>query len=290
MNEFIQFKKSRELGKIITDIFKFLRYNYKVLFGLILRIAGPALILMVVAYVYYMESSMSIFDPYNTPGDFGDGFASLFLSLFVLLLAAALYFALLYGTVLSAIRSYVNNNGTIDRKEVSQGVREHFWGLLGMSILNGLIVGVGLVFCIAPGIYLGVVVITTYMIMVFEKRSVTDSISYSFELIKGYWWTTFATLIVIYIIYYIVSMIFQVPQYIYFFTKEFTTNRTYTGGDLSDAFDWVDITLSSIGLVAQYLLQTFMVIASAFIYFDLNERKNFTGTIETIDSLGKREE
>ena len=289
MNEFIQFKKSRDLGKIITDIFKFLRYNYKVLFGLILRIAGPALVILVLAYVFYLESSMSAFDPYASSSDFGDGLVPLFVSLIILLIAGGLYFALLYGTVLCAIKSYVNNNGVIDQKEVSQGVRSNFWGLVGLSLLNGLMVAAGFLVCILPGIYLGVVIITTYMILVFEKRSVSDSISYSFELIKGQWWTTFATLIVIYVIYYIVSMIFQVPQYIYFFTKEFTMNETYTGGGV-EAFDWIDMTLSSIGLVAQYLLQTFMVIASAFIYFDLNEKKNFTGTIETIDSLGNREE
>jgi hypothetical protein len=288
MNEFIQFKKSRDLGKIITDIFKFLRYNYKVLFGLIFRIAGPALIILVLAYVFYLESTMGAFDPYSTSNNFEDGLFGLFISLIVLLLAGGLYFALLYGTVLCAIKSYVNNNGVIDKKEVVQGVRTNFWGLVGLSLLNGLMVGAGFLVCILPGVYLGVVIITTYMILVFEKRGVSDSISYSFDLIKGYWWTTFATLIVIYVIYYIVSMIFQVPQYIYFFTKEFTMNETYSGG--VEAFDWIDMTLSSIGLVAQYLLQTFMVIASAFIYFDLNEKKNFTGTIETIDSLGKREE
>lgn len=288
MNEFIQFKKSRELGKIITDIFKFLRYSYKVLFGLIFRIAGPALVLLVLAYVFYLESTMGMFDPYSPNNNFDDGLLGLFISLMVLLLTGGLYFALLYGTVLCSIKSYVNNNGVIDKKEVIQGVRSNFWALVGLSLLNGIIVGIGFVFCILPGIYLGVVIITTYMILVFEKRSVSDSISYSFELIKGYWWTTFATLIVIYIIYYIVSMIFQVPQYIYFFTKEFTLNKTYSGG--VEAFDWIDMTLSSIGLVAQYLLQTFMVIASAFIYFDLNERKNFTGTLETIESLGNREE
>jgi hypothetical protein len=33
-----------------------------------------------------------------------------------------------------------------------------------------------------------------------------------------------------------------------------------------------------------------MVVVAALVYFNLNERKNFTGTIETIDKIGQREE
>jgi hypothetical protein len=290
MNEFIQFKKSRELGQIITDIFKFIRHNYAVLFTLIFRIAGPALVLLVLAYLFYMESTMNAFDPYASSQDVSGGLVSIIGSLLVLFIAAGLYYALLYGTVLNCVKSYVNNNGTIDNAEVISGVKDNFWGLVGLSILNGLIVGAGFLVCGLPGIYLGVVVITTYMIMVFEKRGATDSISYSFELIKGQWWTTFATLIVVWVIYYVVSLIFQIPQFIYFFIKEFTVSETYTPGDSLAKFDWIDMSLSAIGVIGQYLLQTFLVLASAFIYFNLNEKKNFTGTMERIESLGNREE
>jgi len=289
MNEFIQFKQSRDLGKIITDVFKFLRHNWKVLFGLILRIAGPALLLLVLAYVFYIQTTIGGMDPYSTADNFSTFTLSFLGALVLLLISAGLYYALLYGTVLHTIKSYVENNGTIVKQEVYSGVKSNFWNLIGLSILNGLIVFGGMLVCILPGIYLGVVVITTYMILVFEKKGVSDSISYSFTLIKGEWWTTFATILVIGIIYYIILVIFQVPQYIYFFIKGFTMAETMSSNP-ADMFDWVYTVLSSIGIIAQYLLQTIMVITSAFIYFNLNERKNFTGTMETIESLGRREE
>lgn len=289
MNEFIQFKQSRDLGKIITDVFKFLRHNWKVLFGLILRIAGPALLLLVLAYVFYIQTTIGGMDPYSTADNFSTFTLSFLGALVLLLISAGLYYALLYGTVLHTVKSYVENNGTIVKQEVYSGVKSNFWNLIGLSILNGLIVFGGMLVCILPGIYLGVVVITTYMILVFEKKGVSDSISYSFTLIKGEWWTTFATILVIGIIYYIILVIFQVPQYIYFFIKGFTMAETMSSNP-ADMFDWVYTVLSSIGIIAQYLLQTIMVITSAFIYFNLNERKNFTGTMETIESLGRREE
>lgn len=288
MNEFIQFKKRRELGSIITDTFKFIRHNWKQLFGLILRLAGPALVLLVLAYVYYIQTIFGGMDPYST-SDVGDFTSGLFGSLFIFLLAAGLYYALLYGTVLHCIKSYVKNNGTIVKKEVIAGVKSNFWSLVGLSILNGLIIGVGMMLCFFPGVYLAIVIATTYAIHVIEQKGVSDSISYSFQLIKGEWWSTFATLLVLGIVYYIVLMIFQVPQYIYFFIKGITMNETLSGNP-ADMFDWGYTVLSSIGVVAQYLLQSIMVIATAFIYYHLNEKKNFTGTMETIDAIGNREQ
>ncbi|QNJ98439.1 hypothetical protein [Constantimarinum furrinae] len=292
MKEKIQFRKQRELGTILTDLFKFLRLNGVQLFGLIFRIAGPALLVVVLSYVYYMQT---VFGGMGGSGwmtssstGFGEGVGFL-IALVLLLVSAMVYYALLYGTVLHSIKSYVENNGMIVKEEVTAGVRANFWSLLGMSILVGIMVFFGALFCLAPGIFLAVVLSLTYAIHVFEKRDVTDSISYSFSLIKGEWWITFATYLVLIIIYYILLMIFQVPQYIYFFVKGIAFAETVSA-DPSDMFDWVYMVLSSIGVIAQYLLQAIIVIATALIYYNLNEKKHFTGTMETIESIGNRED
>ncbi|MCW8981271.1 MAG: hypothetical protein OQJ83_07780 [Altibacter sp.] len=290
MKDHVQFKQQRELGDILNDTFKFLRGNGKQLFGLIFRIAGPALVILVLAYVYYMQT---VFGGIGM-GGLGMGTSienftgSFMVSLFVLMISGMAYYALLYGTVLHSIKSYIKNDGTIIKEEVTAGVRQHFWSLLGLSILGGLMIAIGVVLCIAPGIYLAVVLSITFSIHVFDKKDVTDSIGYSFQLIKGEWWITFATLLVLMILYYIVIMIFQIPQYIYFFIKGFAIAETVSA-DPREMFDWIYMALSSIGIIAQYLLQAIIVIATALIYYNLNEKKHFTGTMETIESLGDRE-
>ncbi|PKA83847.1 Uncharacterized protein family (UPF0259) [Ulvibacter sp. MAR_2010_11] len=289
MNEKVQFKKQRELGNILTDTFAFLRGSGKQLFGLIFKIAGPALLVLVIAYVYYMQSTLGSLGGIGLGGSMESFTGNFILALFLLLVSAMAYYALLYGTVLHAIKSYVKNNGVILNEEVTAGVKENFWSLLGLSILVALMVGVGLIFCLIPGIYLAVVLALTYSIHVFEKRDVTDSISYSFKLIKSEWWITFATFLVIGILYYVILLIFQVPQYIYFFIKGFAMSETVSA-DTGEMFDWVYMALSSIGIIAQYLLQSILAITTALIYYNLNEKKNFTGTIETIESIGDREE
>jgi hypothetical protein len=61
MKETIIFKKERELGEILSDTFKFLRLEGKELFGYIFRIAGPALVIMVIAMSVYTRSALGGF-------------------------------------------------------------------------------------------------------------------------------------------------------------------------------------------------------------------------------------
>jgi len=286
MKEPIEFLKRRELGDILTDTFKFIRNEFKPLFGLILKTAGLALLIMVAAYVFYLRSFGDLFG-FTTNSDLT--YISMGLSGLVMLISAVVFYALLYGSILHYIKSYIKNNGVVNKDEVVEGIKQNFWSLIGLSILVFLMSFVGFVFCFIPGIYLATVLATTYAVHIFENRSVSDSISYSFDLIKGEWWITFATLLVMFIIYYIVIIIVQVPQSIYLFTKDFTVADQFSG-DQSMMVDWGYIILTSAGLIVQYLMQILLVITTVFVYFNLNEKKNFTGTLETIESIGTRKE
>jgi len=288
MKNIINFKKQRELGDILTDTFAFIRSEWKTLFGMIFKLAGPALVIVLIAYIYYMQTTLGSMGTAGFLGSSGFTF-SFVVALLVLFIAGVVYNSLLYGTVIGYIKSYIKNDGEINKEEISSEVKKNFSGLLGMSILVGLMVGFGLVLCVIPGIYLGVALSTVYCIYIFEGKDVTDSINYSFKLVKDNWWMTFAILLVMGILYYLVLIVFQIPQYIYFFINAFTSSQM-SSVDPADMFDWVYVALSSIGIIAQYLLLTIMVICTVFVYFDLNEKKHFTGTMETIDSLGDKRE
>ncbi len=121
---------------------------------------------------------------------------NMILSFLVLLISGVVYYALLNGVVLHFIKSYIKNDGVVIKEEVTQGVKNDFWKLIGTSFLVGIIVFVGAMFCFIPGIYFGVVLSTAYAVVVFDGKEVGDTISYCFNLIKDEWWITFATLLV----------------------------------------------------------------------------------------------
>tara|TARA_R110000823_G_scaffold307312_2_gene430067 strand:+ start:30048 stop:30914 length:867 start_codon:yes stop_codon:yes gene_type:complete len=285
----VNFKKQRELGSILTDTFKFVRLEGKTLLGLILKIAGPALLIVLLAYIYYMQVTMGSFDLLAVGASTEVFGLDIVLAFFLMLISGVAFYALMYGTVLQYIKSYIKNDGNAIKEEVTAGVRQSFWSLLGISFLVGLISGIGFILCVIPGIYFGTILATTYAIHVFENRNTTDSISYSFELIKGEWWITFATYLVILILYYMITIIFSLPGIIYSFINIFTISQEATANP-ADMFDWIYVALNVLGMIGQYLLYALIIISTALVYFNLNERKNFTGAMETIETLGKRDD
>lgn len=288
MKQTIQFRKQRDLGAVVSDVFKFIRLSWKPLIGLIIKVTGIPLLVLLGTYIYYMSSAagnIGMIGIINMDQNVGN---NVIFALMLMFFAAMIYYTLLNGVILHFIKEYIKNDGSVEEEVVKDGVRNDFWRLMGTSFLVALIIMAGAMFCFFPGIYFGVVFSLAYSIVVFEGKEVGDTINYCFNLIKNEWWMTFLTLFVIYLLYTTIMMIFQIPQVIYVFTKAITMNEEISA-DPSAMFDWVLIALGGISMIAQYLLYTIIIIATAFIYFSLNEKKYFTGTFETIDSIGKRE-
>lgn len=294
-NSYINFKKQREIGEIISDTFKFIRGNYKSLFTLIIKNTGPAFLILILSAGYYMYvtlGTISMFDISNPEASSAlvENMSGFFMAFLLMLCSMMIYFSLLYGTVLHFIKSYLKNDGKVDEEEVHHGARNDFWNLLGAGVLTGIMIFFGLLVCFFPGIYLLVPLSLVFSIIVFEKLSVSESISSCFMLIKNNWWVTFATLLVMWILVYVIGFVFSIPAIFYSLVKGFTLAQENSIANSAEMFDWVYILLNLISTIAQYLLYTITVISTAFIYFNLNEKKNFTGTYESIDNLGQKEQ
>lgn len=289
MNQKITFQKQRELGDIISDTFRFIRENFRLLFKLIFRICGPVFLILLLALTYYSYLGM---DSLQNPifGIYVTGNMDMyFISFFILFSALVGFYVLLYATVLNFIRSYLQNEGEVNEIEVYEGVKNNFGGMLGTLLLTGTMIFVGLLLCFLPGIYLWVPLSIAPAVLVFQNRSVIDSISESFQLIKNNWWTTFFSLFVIVLLTYIVGLVFQVPMIFYMLFRTLSSASEIRAGDPSSLVDWVTITLNVIASLAQYLLSVIVIIASAFIYHNLDEKKNSTGSYRIISELGSSE-
>ncbi|HET8887147.1 MAG TPA: hypothetical protein VFM70_12430 [Salinimicrobium sp.] len=290
MQNYIQFKKQREVGEILNDTFKFLRENFKPLFKIIIKTVGPAFLFLALAIGYYS---------YLTVGTMNNPFIELFsssdvgevfLGLGLLFVAVVVYMSLLYGTILHYIKSYIQNKGTANLEEVQDQTKNDFGSLFGLTLLVGIILIFGLLLCLLPGIYLSVPLSLVFSILVFDKLGISESITESFRLVKNNWWMTFVTFLVIMIIVYVISFVFSIPLIIYTLFKGITMVEQGSAANPAEMFDWVYVTLNIITSLFQYLLYIITTIATAFIYFNLKEKKYFTGTYETIEGLGKDHE
>lgn len=282
----IEFRRQRELGDIITDTFKFLRQNFKPLFIDIFKITGPVFVVLIFALGYYSYLGMDfVSNPFfNDVTDVN--IEMFFISIFILFSSLVAFYILMYNTVLHYIKSYIENSGAVDHTAVFSGVKGDFGKMLGLLLLIGIITIAGLILCILPGIYLWVPLSLAPAMMIFARTSIFDSISYSFNLIKDNWWMTFFTLFVITLLLYLISMVFQFPLMIYFFVKTLTMSQEGSVANPADLVDWVYVFFNVLSSLFQYLLSVVGVVASAFIYYHLDEKKNATGTYERISNLG----
>lgn len=118
-----------------------------------------------------------------------------------------------------------------------------------------------------------------------------EAYNYSFTLIKDEWWMTFATFFVIGIIVAVANYAFSLPAQIYQLLKTGIFSGAMNAESVFDIFkDPVYILLNVLSTIGQFLLNLISVVAGVFIYFNLNEKKNFTGTYERIADLGKNTE
>lgn len=290
-NQYIEFKKQRELGDILSDTFAFLRNEFKPFTTTFFKIVGPYLLIMMIAlaiYMYYIGDSFSLL-MFNT--DAAPNVALMLLIGGLYVVSIIVVYTMAQSTVLHYIRSYANGKGIIDFNTIKSDVYASFWQFIGMGFLVIICIMAGLMFCFIPGIYLWVPLSLAFAIMVYNRLSVTDAFSYSFTLIKEYWWITFATMLVVAIIVYIASLAFALPTAIYNWIKMGIFSGEVDAEGIMDVFkDPVYILLNIIGTVAQFLLNIISIVAGVLIYFNLNERKNFTGTYERIQSLGENSE
>ncbi len=287
--DYIEFKKQRELGDILSDTFAFLRAEFKPFFTTFFKIVGPFLLVMILAlaaYLYFVGNMANImmFDSGNEAASF----ATIFIVGLVYILSIMAVYTMSQSTVLHYIKSYSNGKGTTDFETIQKEVYGSFWNFIGLGIMVGLSVMVGFIFCFIPGIYLYVPLALSFSILVFNRMAASDAYSYSFTLVKDEWWMTFATFFVIGIIVAVASYAFAMPTAIYQWMKMGIFSGEVDAEGMLDMFkDPVYILLNIVGTIGQFLLNLISVIAGVFIYFNLNEKKNFTGTYERIENLGK---
>ena len=291
-NNYINFKKERDFGSIISDTFTFIRYEYKAIFRLYLKHVGWALLLVLATSAYYQYDSLRLSDDFSSSGGFNEYMINFLLqtsvSLLLLIVSSIVYSALSFTTINSIIKSYVTHEGEIKEDEVGKFVNQFFsTSLVGMLIFV-VLVSIGIALCILPGIYLAVPLILLFPIIVFQEKTISEAFTECFQLIKQNWWISFATLIVVSILISLIGGLFQIPIIVISGLEALTSIEEGANGTGTQnlASNWLYMLLYILASLAQYILGLVTLISVAFIYFNLNEYHNNTGTLEDIDSIG----
>lgn len=281
----ITFSKERNFEQLITATFQFIRQEYKPFLKLILRITGPFLILMLIGLTGYLNSINDITS--NLIDVDTSSPVQLIVSLSLVALFGGSAYLLAHAAALYYIESYIANNGTVDPKEVQRKTFANFFSFLGLGIVSMFMIFFGIIFCIIPGIYLAIPLSLVFAVLVFENSDVIESVEMSLRLIKGEWWNAFLFLFVIGILLAIAGSVFSIPAAIYMFIKMFVSSGSFNPASIETlGTDYIYLTINVLSYTLKFLLNLISIVATAFLYFSIREKKTGEGISKIIENIG----
>lgn len=264
MENSINLRVERSFSDKLNATFTFARQNIKqlvimlMLLGFPLLVAGNILLL-------YMQTTLQQ-SLVEGAGMFNMNYVTNLILSMSLLFAG--YFWLHLITI-SYIAEYADGNRNISPTAVLSRAYANLGKVLGAGIVTGIIMAIGFVFLIIPGIYLGIVLSLLALVIVMEGDPLFEAIPRSFHLIKGKWWSTFGLLLVMGIIVAIMQFAFNIPTMIITFAKAFHQKLP--------VFDLTTILSNIFATLGVALIYPLSVIALAFQYFNLVELKESAG-------------
>lgn len=187
------------------------------------------------------------------------------------------YCILLY--VISYMALYTKSpNGEVKNSEVWSKLANAFLPMIGGGIIFGLLVSVGTILCIIPGIIVYVYLGFYSYVYLNEDRGIIDSFYRSYEIVSNNWWVTFGYGLVFLILVSIGGLIFTIPTYLaglgYALQIDFLT---------SDIFAYIATFISSIG---QLLLYPILHIAMGVMYYSHRNKIERVDMVTEIETIG----
>ena len=282
----VELQKVREFGDVFNATFAFIKQEIKPLGISLLVFVLPVILLLSTVMVVFTSMSFGTFSRPDLVGTstFFIKFAQLYLVIIVL---AILLQTMIMVTVYSYLSLYLKDKENTGIPEMFAEIRTNFFPVLGASILGGLVIIVGLVFCVLPGIYLAVCLSMFITALVIEKKGIGNAFSRSFELSHKQWGWTFLIIFVSFILMYVISFVLSIPGLIIGFASVFSNFQNPVNP--YEKYGIVYIVYSSIVSSITYLLCIIPALLIAFQYFNIVESMEKHSLIKEINEIGKEE-
>ncbi len=276
----------RDFGEVISDSFTFIKQEFAPFMKAQLIISGPFIILMYLFYGVYQKSIFStIFDdPYQLdPLVFFKGFfmPEFYLFLLFALISTVLFFA----TTHSYIALYARKgSGNFNIQEQLNTISKNIFPLIVFAIVSFVIIAFGFVFIILPGIFFMVVLSLGFPVFINENKSVFDTISRCFVLIKDRWWQTFGMIIVSSIIVGVFQQMLSLFLMGLMGISMFNLDNFNQMQETFDIYIWVGVV---VGIISMFI-SVISIVVIALQYFSLVEQKDAPALEERMNQINNR--
>ena len=250
------------LGEILDRTFSLYRNNFLLFFGIT---AIPQLLILAL-HLVQLASTGTIgtvrVSPSRTALSGSQAGVATALALLGLLVYLIAYLFAQGGTVFAISELYMGRTTTI--ADSLRRMRGQAMNLFGVTLLNGLAIGVATLLLIIPGIWLACRLITCVPAALLEDLGARDSLERSYRLTEDSAGRAF----VIYLVYFVIAMI---AASLFMFPFDFMLGLSAVRHPESIRM-WA--ALAQVGnAVAETLVTPILLIATAVFYYDLRVRK-----------------
>jgi hypothetical protein len=193
----------RSIGGVLDDAIRLYRESFRSIWPILL---AAAILAMLPGILFAMNGVYS-----QTPADQARAFAQLtkspnyWLTIFVLSVVNLIMYGALFGAIDAVARGGELRFGAALKLGVARFPR-----LFAASILFGLMVAVGFMLLVIPGIYLLGLFQLVFVAIVLEDAGMGAAFGVSRRLIKGHWWRSTTILTVAFIILLVLSLLASV--------------------------------------------------------------------------------
>ena len=144
--------------------------------------------------------------------------------------------------------------------------------LIGTSILANLQIGLGMIFCLIPGIYLAVIWAFVNQVVVMENETGAAALTRSKNLVSGYFWHVFVVLLVVGLVLLLPSTVINIvlPEVLPF-QEPLNPMNPFAGFRMTSYVNFAIVEV--VATVMNGIFQAFTAICATLLYFDLRNRK-----------------
>ncbi|MBN8835895.1 MAG: hypothetical protein J0I09_01410 [Sphingobacteriia bacterium] len=282
----IELRKIRDFGENISDSLQFIRQEFKPLLTCFIAFAG----IFLLAYGIYNGLYQSHFWRaflHQTSADTSESFQrfnrdsfakNLLLNYIVLFFFVTLNYTAMSMSIASYFKVYdIKQNGPPTLEEVWQYFKKYFLKAYLYALILSLLVILGCLFCLLPGIYFWVILAPFNMVLVMEDFSFSAAFNKCFRMIKDNFWQSLGIYFIAYLIYafsggiigLIIGAITGVGSYLT------TKNVSQTAGLVSGILG-----------VTSHLFYLVFFTCIGFNYFSLTEKTDAEGLMRKIENMG----
>ena len=290
----IRFRRERDVGDIINITFRFLRDNLRELALGMLHIVGPiALLAAVLSFFVQSQMQSSMFDITSIEDNPFGVYSSLFTpAYFGYILLLVVVQILVSAVVLGYVSLYREGRaGEITPSLLWAEASYMIWPIIALSLVVGLFAILSVVVWIVP--CLGVIAWLAALVYLFPSLSMATvsrvldvdsavgALKRPYALVKGQWGMSFGTMAIAMIAFMAIATLLSVPGAIVGFGSAM---GSLTGDDPGGG-SRVLLAIGSLLSTLTYLGYTIPLVAGAFLYFNLIERKEGAGLFADIDLI-----